>query len=580
MTPLATPDLDVEAAARTQRLARWSRHQLVAGIASGFLLWTSFPPVQWNWLAWLALAPLFWMATLPHATVKTYVSAWLGGLTFWVLAVEWLRYTDDTGWRGWVALALFFSLWWPSFLFLTRLAIHHLRIPLMLAAPIIWVGLEYVRAYVFGGFPWYYLAHSQYRWLYLIQISDFASSLGVSFLVAATNAWLVDLVTLPLLRAGKGRSLRLSRRQYIRLCLMTTIWGSTLCYGAYRISTAAFRDGPRVALLQSNIPQSHKFKREATEITAEFQRLLVKAMDTANSPELIVWPETAYPYGYISIDPTIGQATLEEQVHSLAPTLTVSDRMEQQKAIAQNLHSWTDQMGVPMLVGALFYDHRPASLERYNSCILFEPNVQSIRFYHKIHLVPFGEYVPFIRSVPWLAALTPYRDKVPSLSFGREANILPLGRYRLAVSICFEDTIPQVIGRFFDPAHEGGQPDVLVNASNDGWFGGSAELDMHLGIGVFRAVEHRVPLVRAVNTGLSALVDGNGEIQTALAKDTSSVLSVTVPLDDRTTFYSRWGDWLGSSCLAILIGLIPLGLVQKARARRTSTDDKDPDSAS
>jgi len=571
MTSLAAPDLDVHATETTERSARWSRHQLVAGIASGLLLWTSFPPVEWSWLVWLALTPLFWMATLPRATVKTYVAAWLGGLTFWVLAVQWLRLTDETAWPGWLALALLFSLWWPGFLVLTRLAVHRLCIPLMLAAPIIWVGLEYVRAYFLSGFPWYYLAHSQFRSLYVIQIADVASSLGVSLLIAVTNAWQVDLVTLPLLRTVRGRSARLNRRQYVRLCVMTMIWGSTLCYGVYRVSTAAFHDGPKLALLQSNIEQSHKMKGDPIAIAREFQQLVATAMSRLDRPELIVWPETSYPFGFISIDPRVDEATLERQVRSISPALSPSDWIDKQKAIVNNLHAWTDQVGVPMLVGSVFYDHEPGALERYNSCILFEPNLRSIHFYHKMHLVPFGEYVPFVESLPWLVALTPYRgDKVPSLSFGREALILPLGRYRLAVSVCFEDTIPQVIRRFFDPSREGRPPDVLINASNDGWFRGSEELDMHLAIGVFRAVEHRVPLARAVNTGLSALVDGNGEIRDALPKDQSGVLSVGVPPDERTSSYSRWGDWLGLSCLAILIGFIPLALFKQAWARKTA----------
>ncbi|MGO9464554.1 MAG: apolipoprotein N-acyltransferase [Isosphaeraceae bacterium] len=570
MTSLAAPELDVHTTETTERVARWSRHQLVAGIASGILLWTSFPPVEWSWLVWLALAPLFWMAALPRATVKTYVSAWLGGLTFWVLAVRWLRLTDASAWPGWLLVALLLSLWWPGFLGLTRLAVHRLGVPLLVAAPIIWVGLEYVRAYFLSGFPWYYLAHSQFRSLYLIQIADFTGSVGVSLLIAVTNAWLVDLVTLPLLRTVKGRSPRLCRRQYVRLCLMTTIWGSTLCYGVYRISTAAFRNGPKLALLQSNIEQSHKLKGDPYAIAREFQQLLATAMSRVDLPELIVWPETSYPFGFIAIDPQIGKATLESQVRSISTTLTTGDWIDKQQAIASQLHAWTDQIGVPMLVGSVFYDHQPGALERYNSCILFEPNVQSIHFYHKMHLVPFGEYVPFVESLPWLIKLTPYRgEKVPNLSFGRDASILPLGNYRLAVSVCFEDTIPQVIRAFFDPSRGGAQPDLLINASNDGWFHGSEELDMHLAIGVFRTVEHRVPLVRAVNTGLSALVDGNGEIRATLPKDQSGVLSVTVPLDDRTGLYSRWGDWLGLSCLATLIGFIPLAAIKRARAHRT-----------
>ena len=125
--------------------------------------------------------------------------------------------------------------------------------------------------------------------------------------------------------------------------------------------------------------------------------------------------------------------------------------------------------------------------------------------------------------------------------------------------ICFEDTIPQVIGRFFRGADQAHQPDFLVNLSNDGWYPDSSELDMHLAIGVFRTIEHRVPLARAVNTGFSSLVDGNGEIRARLPKNVEDVLIVQVPLDDRTTWYSRWGDWLGLSCLAVTIGWIPDG---------------------
>ena len=147
-----------------------------------------------------------------------------------------------------------------------------------------------------------------------------------------------------------------------------------------------------------------------------------------------------------------------------------------------------------------------------------------------------------IETFPWLTAFTPYHGThVPSLSFGRGPVWIDLGPYRLAAAICFEDTVPQVVRRFFREAKDGRHPDVLLNLSNDGWFHGSSEHDMHLAVSVFRAVENRVPLARAANTGVSAIVDGNGRVLKKLPKLEQDVLAGDVPLDDRSALYSRVG---------------------------------------
>ncbi len=544
-----------------------------AGIGSGLLLWSSFPPLEYSAFAWVALAPLFWLTIQRQARGKAYFAAWLGGLVFWLLALEWVRLSDPSAALGWVLMALVFSLWWPAFILLARWSIFRLGLPLLLAAPIIWVGLEFARAYFLSGFPWYYLAHSQFRWLYVIQIADFTGALGVSFLVAIFNALVVDLLTLPLWRAS-AHGLHFSRRQNLRLCVATLLLGSTLCYGAYRLNSAQFADGPKLALLQSNIAQRHKMKGDAQVILAEFIELVQRAMAERAVPDLMVWPETSYPNGFITIEPGIDPAQFEQQVAAISNKFTADDWKAWQKTVDDELHEWVDAIRVPMLIGSICYSHKPDSLGKYNSAILLAPDRRTIQLYHKMHLVPFGEYVPLVEIFPWLAALTPYRrERIPSLSFGREPICLSLGPYRLAVSICFEDTMPQVIGRFF--RNQGDRPpDVFINLSNDGWFHGSAEQDMHLASGVFRAVEHRVPLARAVNSGLSALVDGNGSILAALPKETKGVLSVTVPLDAREGLYSRWGDWVGRTCLAVTIGLVPLGLVWKKRASSRQNQSK------
>jgi apolipoprotein N-acyltransferase len=547
---------------------RWLSQPVVPGLGAGVFLWLSFPPLEWSWLAWIALVPLFWLVVRRGRALPVYLAAWAGGFAFWLLALEWVRLSDPIAWLGWMLLALVFSFWWPAFVGLARWAVFRLRVPLLVAAPIIWVGLEYVRAHFLSGLPWYYLAHSQFRWLYVIQIADFSGSLGVSFLIATFNALLVDLLTLPLF-ARSPRSPKLSARQNVRLCAVTILVGSALCYGAYRLSNARFSDGLTLALLQSNVPQSRKDHGNREDTLAEFVALVKTALVQRPVPDLIVWPETAYPYWYVTVEAGVDRATLARQVDSISKTITVDEWETTRQVISDDLHAWVDQIQTPMLVGTSCYAHKQAVLDRYNSAILFSPGQPTIDIYRKMHLVPIGEYVPFIETLPWLAALTPYpRDKVPNLSSGQQAISLPLGSYRLAVSICFEDTIPHVIRRFFAPDADGHQPDVLVNLSNDGWFHGSAELDMHLAIGVFRAIENRVPLARAVNTGLSALIDGNGAILAALPKGSQGVLSVTVPLDPRESLYSRWGDWLGRGCLAVTIGLVPLGLIWKPGALR------------
>jgi apolipoprotein N-acyltransferase len=556
---------------RAEESSKPADYRTWAGVASGLLLWSTFPPVEWHWLAWLSLAPLFWLSIQSGSRWRIYLPAWAGGLAFWLPSVQWIRLTDPSAIGAWLAMALIFSAWWPGFVLIVRIAVFRMRLPLILAAPIIWVGLEYSRAFILTGFPWYHLAHSQYRNLHLIQIADLTGSLGLSLLIALVNALIVDLLTLPLLRRT-ATGTRVTRRQMMRLWTISLLICATLTYGSARINSAQFHDGPRLGLLQSNIPQHLKSGGDWEKILEEFRHLIEVAMRRPEPPDLLVWPETSYPYGYVSIDPAVTSSRLQDQLRdSIHSDMTPKEWTEYGKAHADRLHAWTDSVRVPMLVGCLFYDHRPDGLRKYNSAILFEPMVQAVRFYHKIHLVPFGEYIPFLETLPWLQVFTPYRNgHVPTLTFGEEYRRIDLNGSRLAVAICFEDTVPDLVRRFFENTAADDQPDVLVNISNDGWFHGSSELDMHLAVSVFRTVENRVPLARSVNTGISALIDGNGQIRQSLPKGESGVLSVKVPLDDRTSFYSKRGDWLGLSCLSVSIGLLVLGPIGRRPLRPRS----------
>ena len=546
-------------------------HPVALGVGSALLLWSAFPPARWGWLAWLALVPLFLLVTSRRSRLAVYAGAWAGGMVFWTLAVSWVRLADESAWLAWLVMAAALSVFWPAFLLLARMAVGRLRLPTMVALPVVWVALEYVRAFVVTGFPWYYLAHTQHDVLPLIQVADLSGSLGVSFLVALVNAWLVDLLTRPLLRSTP-RGPRLTPAQGFRLGVVAAALGSTLAYGGYRLSTAKFRPGPRVALLQTNLIQRYRSSRTSAELLNVYRDLVARAAKAAERPDLIVWPETSYPYQFQVFDPKLTAEALAGQLKILDFEFTPARWIARGEQNAKFLHKWTDEVGIPMLIGSVTYDHRPAGFSRYNSALLFEPGKAGVQRFYKIHLVPFGEYVPLIATFPWLVRLTPYRGThVPSLTFGTDPVWLKLGPYSLATAICFEDTVPHVVRRFFDEAEGGRQPDVLLNMSNDGWFRGSSEHDMHLAVSVFRAVENRVPLARAANTGVSAIIDGNGRVLSALPKLKEDILFGVLPLDDRTGPYSRWGDWLGRSCLAVTIGLVPLAFVYPGyRARRKS----------
>jgi len=538
-------------------------HPVALATMSGCLLWLSFPPAEWSWSAWVALVPLFFLIPSRRSPASLYLGSWLGGFVFWFLSIHWIWWTDESAWLGWVVMALALSFWWPGFLFLARFATQKLGLPVMLSAPIFWVALEYLRAYVLTGFPWYYLAHSQYRQVYLTQIADFSGALGLSFLIAMTNAFVVELATRPLFRLGPGPMnwVRLVRGQKARIVVMVVGIVGTLAYGAFRVSTARFRPGPRIAMIQSGEFQSMdpaKRKSSAT-LRGLYESLAVKAARFKLRPDLIVWPETSYPFGHVRVDPKLTPEALDRQAKEIDPDGLGSFWKTRGGDIAADIARLMESVRVPMMIGATTHDFRVSGYSRYNSALLFQAG-RELQTYHKLHLVPFGEYVPLLKTLPWLIRLTPFQGtNLHFLDHGADLAWFDLGPYRLAAAICFEDTIPQVVRRFFSEAPGGRKPDLLVNLSNDGWFGQTSEHEMHLAVSIFRCIENRVPLARAVNTGISAMIDGNGRIVRSLAKTTVDVLVAEAPLDDRVSLYSRFGDWLGQFCAAATIGIVILG---------------------
>jgi apolipoprotein N-acyltransferase len=237
---------------------------------------------------------------------------------------------------------------------------------------------------------------------------------------------------------------------------------------------------------------------------------------------------------------------------------------------------------------------------RYNSALLLDAQGSDVQRYDKIHRVPFGEYVPLRDWVPFMNTFAPY-DFDYSISSGEGLTRFPLDKYRFGVVICYEDTDPFMAREYGHATPDGPAADFLLNISNDGWFDGSAEHEEHLAISRFRAIETRRSLARAVNMGISAVIDGNGRVlapkKTITSqgtreiwtipmdkenrhelpsrswhnyKQTEGILVVDMPIDRRTSLYAAWGDWLPYSCWVLIGGGLLWGLV--ARKRRPGGD--------
>ncbi|MEX0717654.1 MAG: apolipoprotein N-acyltransferase [Planctomycetaceae bacterium] len=609
---------------------------IVSG-ATAALLWASFTPLDWGPLAWVALVPLILLIRLPRPTRSMYRAVLAGGFLFNLMSLQWMRLGHAAMYPAWVATAAYMALYFVLFVGLSRVAVHRLRVPLWVAVPVVWVGLEYVRGHFLTGFGWYYLAHTQYRWLELIQISDVTGAYGVSFLIALANAALAGLVPesafrklrlLPAASDGVAAETPVnSRRPWIAVAVAMLAFASVLSYGHVRRGQAAFREGPRIALVQGNFISQVKHDPNQWVTLIRVHRGLT-SLAIPYRPDVVIWPETMFPWPLHAVDADL----TDEQLVALAPP---EIRNSPRYSDAEWIRNWRNPDARHRLVEIAEYANSAAIIgvgtqtlveggpRRYNSAVFIDPALGITGRYDKLHRVPFGEYIPFSDVLPFLRMFSPYGGD-SGLTAGARAEVFEYAGARLAPVICFEDTVPHLVRKIVRATRdaETGQPvDVIVNLTNDGWFHGSSELDQHLITAAFRAVETRTPMVRAVNTGISAVIDGDGAIvepdvflggnisvprlvrggdrdaakragvsaeERLLEpmsfidpatgrprKSLDAVLIDDVPLDDRDSLYVAWGDWFAGTCGMLALGLVVIGLVPK-RSPATSRNETDP----
>ncbi len=467
---------------------------LTCGAVTGGLLWLCYFPVAWGWLAWIALVPLLALVRTRISGGRLALGAWLAGLVFYWPVLQWMRVADYRMYATWAALATYCSLFFPIGFALVRRLDRKTSLPLIVSFPAVWTALEYFRAHFLSGFPWYFLAHSQHDWLYVTQISDIGGAYGVTFLVAVVNAlvlellqsrrWFQNLFVLSELPRHSGR------RLVFECVAVLILLSAALGYGGWRLDQPSGTPGPRVALLQGNVPQSAR--NDSSEASAEamfneYAELSDRAVADTPAPDLLVWPETSFP-GFWSESPA-GHPDKDSRTFA-----------------AQFARRWHSDVLLGLNAQIVQHGER----RWYNSALLLGKDGKDHGRYDKIHRVPFGEYVPLREVFPWMNRFAPY-DFDYGVHAGERLTLLPLGTYRFGALICYEDTDPYLARQYVETP-SGEKANFLVNISNDGWFNGTSEHEEHLAICRFRAIECRRAVVRAVNMGVSAVIDSNGRV--------------------------------------------------------------------
>ena len=578
---------------RSQELAHEPRVSLAAkwrevgwpALISSLLMWAAHPPLGLSWLAWVAPIGWLWLIDRSPAPGKRgYFCIWLAGCVFWLAVLQGIRLAYWPLIFGWLAMSLFLAIYIPLFVGLSRHMVHRWRLPLMVAAPVVWTGIELWRSYILTGYAASTLAHSQYRHPIVIQLADQFGGYGVSFIVMC-----VAVLAFRLIQWQRTRQTPRLWEVALSGGLMVVLLG----YGAWRLqeSQRMAQDAKpllRVALIQENTPSM--FDADPGKLVVAWDRyaeqtvkaLLQAGHSTSTPVDVVVWPESTFT-GF-STELHCGITWMEDKIQREVPTemadrnwdrLAISDMVGSLQREFRNkvtvLHTAianattkfpaTDVTtgaavpGVPppqphLLVGNDAVEFTDEQVGKYNAVLLIDPDGYVVNRYEKIHLVMFGEYVPlgFV--------LKPIADAFGLVcTHGQTPKAFDVNGVKLAPSICFESMMPQVLSWLLRSLKaEGHDPQILVNVTNDSWFRGSSILDHHLACEVLAAVELRRPFLIAANTGLTAWIDGSGRIVQQTKRLEPAFIIAEPIADSRFGLTQVWGD-LPAWCLAIIVAM-------------------------
>jgi len=542
----------------------------LAAICSGLLYTGCFAPFNLTWLCWIALIPLIaaiWFSgeASRYSWLRNLALGYVAGLVFFWTALSWLTTVTVLGWFVLqFYMAIYFALWawfcgllrprekkkesgarkWDQMLAQARSAAPPLRSPwtksannlvlaFLLAAA--WTTQEWLRGWIFSGWGWNGLGVALHGNWPLIQIAEFTGVAGLSFMVAFANVILLTTVRRLILEASTHTT-----RPHFDLTLTMAAIVGVLTFGLRAGQVSPATKPLRIAAVQSNVPQHQKFDPQFTrKIFDEFRRLSEIALRSNPPPDLLIWPESSMP----------GPVLAEQESNKFVMDLAASAESD-------------------LLLGTIDEDN----LGVYNAALLISDGGERVQVYRKVHLVPFGEYVPGRHSVPLLARIV--GDQVPGdFKPGNEFTVLSLTNSDVQVAplICFEDTIGELARRFVLPSETSPGANLLVDITNDGWFLRSAGSHQHSANAIFRCVETRRPMVRAANTGVTCFINEFGRVTQVLRDDTGSTFTegvltgeINVPTEHELTFYTRHGELFAKLCAGITLIAILLSVMRQS----------------
>lgn len=568
-----------------------------AGLAHALLLWLAFPMFSYwpldilNLFLWplalVAVAPLMLLCARTERPWRDGMLAALGAMPFWFATHWWVAHISAA---GVFPLVLYLSLWPGLFVALGA----HLRRFVgtggrhFVSLAVLWVGLEVVRGeVVFHGYPWHLIAHPLIRSPAAGLLASLVGAYGVGLVAALFSAM-----------AAWSLADRSHRRRVLYVVVAALALALALADVSLRRFPVGGATGPevRIALVQTEVPQDNKMSWTYAQRLADFGVFLdasrqARDVFDGGAADLIVWPETMFPG--MTLDDA--SARVEEDAG-----LIFSDGARSM-IFRETLLNFQRDIGVPMLVGAVAYEglriewNEDGTIDidadaRFNSAMLIRGGRVDPGRYDKVHLTPFGEHMPYISRFPWLERrllAIGARGMAFDLTAGRGGHVFEIGTHSgatvgVVTPICFEATMARVCrGLVFDGGVR--RANVIAHLSNDGWFGPSrAGREAHLLATRWRAAELATPVVRAANTGISAVVDGRGRVTDwALIPEPGTGYAtwtlraqVHAAADGSATLYARTGDIVGWACAAMTGGACLLMLGAAYGRRHSKTRDR------